>query len=48
MLRKIGLFFCSMGWHGKTVFIRHDGASSHEKCTRCGYVGMRDSQGNLF
>jgi hypothetical protein len=25
-----------------------DGASQHARCERCGFVGMEDSQGNLF
>ncbi|KKN09558.1 hypothetical protein LCGC14_1045480 [marine sediment metagenome] len=36
-----------MGWHKKEVY-GHDGASFKAKCKWCGYIGLVDSQGNLF
>ena len=40
-------FLCRIGWH-KIVSTDFDGCSVHAKCSRCGKVGMIDSQGNLF
>lgn len=37
-----------LGWHRPEVGGWCDGASVHTRCRRCGYVGMLDSQGNLF
>lgn len=48
LLHRIGLWFCAIGWHGKLESTGFDGASVHARCERCGYVGMIDSQGNLF
>ena len=47
-LRK---FYCKIGWHchmGDYQPVKFDGASAHCKCKWCGYVGIVDSQGNLF
>ena len=49
--RRFALWRCRvLGWHPSRtrVAIRFDGASEHMKCGRCGFVGMVDSQGNLF
>jgi len=47
-LKKI---FCKIGWHsspaGFEVF-GFDGCSEEARCKWCGYVGLIDSQGNLF
>lgn len=51
MLRKIR---CWMGWHSPSrlwILVQHDGykgIANEYKCPWCGYVGMVDSQGNLF
>ena len=38
------------GWHnGKgSDTLRHDGASVHSRCSKCGKSVMQDSQGNWF
>lgn len=48
LLRRLGLWFCRHGWHGRYDVIGWDGCSFRAKCRRCGYVGLVDSQGNLF
>ena len=51
MFRKIR---CWMGWHSPSrlwILVQHDGykgIANEYKCPWCGYVGMVDSQGNLF
>lgn len=39
---------CKIGWHGPLDMGAFDGASFHAKCKWCGYVGMLDSNGDLF
>lgn len=44
--------FCKIGWHSFSyALVERDGyygiANKH-KCKWCGYVGLVDSQGNLF
>jgi len=51
MIEKIKKFLCGIGWH--SIFVGFDmtgfdGATVHAKCKWCGYIGMIDSQGNLF
>lgn len=44
-------FACKIGWHSPSRMWEYkdfDGASAHCRCQWCGYVGMVDSQGNLF
>lgn len=44
-------FSCWIGWHSHPVgfeMVGFDGCSVHAKCRWCGFVGMIDSQGNLF
>jgi hypothetical protein len=44
-------FWCNvMGWHPLHTreFLSFDGASAKMRCGRCGFVGLVDSQGNLF
>ena len=44
-------FACLIGWHSPARYWEHiefDGCSEHCRCPWCGYVGMVDSQGNLF
>lgn len=37
------------GWHTRPYhFGAFDGCSMEATCTRCGYRGLVDSQGNLF
>jgi hypothetical protein len=48
---RFALWRCRfLGWHPQRYRepIRFDGASFHMRCTRCGFVGLVDSQGNLF
>lgn len=52
ILKKI---FCKIGWHSfdyELVEIPYDPLNTHicdkYKCKWCGYIGMLDSQGNLF
>ncbi len=40
-------FLCAIGWH-KIEYTGWDGCSFRARCTRCGFVGLVDSQGNLF
>ncbi len=47
----MGLWACRvLGWHPwrYRAITSFDGASQHARCGRCGFVGMIDSQGNLF
>jgi len=39
---------CKFGWHTIGETVGFDGCSIHAKCSKCGYEGMIDSQGNLF
>lgn len=40
---------CRVGWHRPDwESASTDGYNTHLRCARCGYVGMLDSQGNLF
>lgn len=44
-------FACWIGWHSPAKYweyVKFDGCSEHCRCPWCGYVGMVDSQGNLF
>lgn len=47
-------FRCWIGWHSPSklyIPVSHDGINGiadEYKCPWCGYVGMVDSQGNLF
>jgi hypothetical protein len=40
----------TMGWHPERYreAMSFDGCSAKMRCTRCGFVGLVDSQGNLF
>lgn len=47
--------FCKLGWHSFSYELveepddpLHTGVCNKYKCKWCGYVGMKDSQGNLF
>ena len=44
---RLGLWFCRIGWH-KPSHTGWNGSSFRAKCSRCGYEGLIDSQGNLF
>ena len=53
-MKIIKRMFCKIGWHSFPVgydLVEDDGyhgiANSY-RCKWCGYVGMVDSQGNLF
>lgn len=56
MRRRMNLiikkYFCKIGWHSFGYdLVEHDGyhgIANKYKCKWCGYVGMVDSQGNLF
>jgi len=51
MLGKFALWRCRvLGWHPSRtrVPIRFNGCSDRMRCGRCGFVGLVDSQGNLF
>jgi len=37
-----------LGWHSAGEIIGYDGCSMRVRCRRCGYLGLIDSQGNLF
>lgn len=43
---------CKIGWHSFTYdLVEYDwykGIANMYKCKWCGYIGMVDSQGNLF
>jgi hypothetical protein len=42
-------FLCRFGWHGPLVYAGdYVGWNCRMRCTRCGMVGLVDSQGNLF
>ena len=47
-------FLCKIGWHSpssKYQLVKNDGFNGYAnqyKCPWCGYIGMVDSQGNLF
>jgi len=53
---KVKKFSCKMGWHntGGYELVEapndplHTGICNKYRCKWCGYVGMIDSQGNLF
>ena len=53
-MKWIKKFFCKIGWHSFCCgydLVEHDGyhgIANKYKCKWCGYVGMVDSQGNLF
>lgn len=51
-MKWIKKFFCKIGWHSFGYdLVEHDGYHgiiNMYKCKWCGYVGMVDSQGNLF
>ena len=46
-MNRLQRFLCWLGWH-KKEYIGFDGASIQARCKRCGYIGLVDSQGNLF
>lgn len=54
MMKRIKRLFCKLGWHSFPLgydLVEEDGIcgiSNKYKCKWCGYVGMVDSQGNLF
>jgi len=50
IVEKIKKFFCWAKWHsvGGYDIIGFDGCSVKARCRWCGYVGLVDSQGNLF
>lgn len=51
MKEKFKKLCCKIGWHSPPHLwqpIEFDGNTMHCKCPWCGYVGMVDSQGNLF
>ena len=51
VMARFALWRCqALGWHPQRfrVSLGFDGASEHMRCTRCGFKGMVDSQGNLF
>lgn len=51
MSDRFALWRCDvLGWHPHRhrTALDFDGASVHARCNRCGFVGMIDSQGNLF
>ena len=55
-MKIIRRLFCKIGWHSfghyELVEIPNDPLNSNicnkYKCKWCGYIGMVDSQGNLF
>ena len=51
-MRWIKKIFCNIGWHSFSCDIAeydgYHGISNKYKCKWCGYIGMVDSQGNLF
>ena len=52
MAKWIKNLFCKIGWHSFCYdLVKTDGIhgiANKYKCRWCGYVGMVDSQGNLF
>ena len=54
MIKLIKKLYCKIGWHSFPVgydLVEYDGykgTANKYKCKWCGYVGMVDSQGNLF
>lgn len=54
IMRLIERMFCKIGWHSFLVGYDlveddgHHGITNLYRCKWCGYVGMVDSQGNLF
>ena len=51
MMERFALWRCqTLGWHPQRYRepLYSDGLSAHMRCTRCGFVGMVDSAGNLF
>lgn len=51
MLRVLKKLVCRIGWHcpmSKYEYLGFDGVSLRCRCPWCGYIGMVDSQGNLF
>lgn len=57
MIKFFKKIFCKIGWHSffqgfDLVDVPDDPLNNHicdkYKCKWCGYVGMIDSQGNLF
>jgi hypothetical protein len=52
-MTRFALWRCRfLGWHPWRYRVPLDGHdldfSDHMRCTRCGFEGMIDSQGNLF
>lgn len=50
-IKPMQKIYCKFGWHCHMKDyqqISFDGCSQHCKCKWCGYIGMVDSQGNLF
>jgi hypothetical protein len=47
---RVGLWFCRvMRWHLRPYEVAWvDAVNTKAVCLRCGYVGLVDSQGNLF
>ena len=55
MIKIIKKFACAIGWHSFGYDLvespndpLYTGICDRYKCKWCGYVGMVDSQGNLF
>ncbi len=53
MTKMLKRFCCRIGWHSWPMYelVSHDGyhgIANKYKCRYCGYIGMIDSQGNLF
>ena len=45
----IGSWLCRVGWHRRRYqVIERDEVNTRARCSRCGFVGLVDSQGNLF
>ena len=51
-MKIIKRMFCKIGWHSWNYdLVEEDGlhgVCNKYKCRWCGYIGMIDSQGNLF
>lgn len=42
------MLLCRLGWHAVDAYAGFDGCSATARCPRCGYVGLVDSNGDLF
>jgi len=50
IMKLIKKLFCRLGWHSYFIGYTQLGQDSYGKyqCKWCGFIGLKDSQGNLF